>query len=50
MRGTVFLLLVMTISGCKKEPEINYDYVSAHFKEFSDKIQKVQYNVHSTRM
>jgi thiol-disulfide isomerase/thioredoxin len=48
MRELFFLLaLIIAISGCKNKPDIDYDYVSAQFKEFSDKIEKLQYNVQS---
>ncbi len=45
MRNILLILILTTLfTNCKKE-KIDFKYVSKKFKEYSDKIEKVEYNI-----
>lgn len=39
-------ILIITISSCKNAEKIDFKYVTTKFREYSDNINKVEYNAH----
>ncbi len=40
----ILLISVVVITSCKKEKKIDFEYVTTKFKEYSNNVERIEYN------